>query len=250
VDKHQLGPVTSWSFSTYKNFTSCPRKVYYEKVEKQPKPPLDPPPGKDEHPLVRGVRVHEAGEDFIRGKCELVDELEPFATHYNIAREMYEGDIYHVEMEEEWAFDVDWQKTAWGSSDAWLRLKVDLLIIRPGGTEALLVDLKTGRKRGNEISHQTQAQLYQLCAFLMYPELQEITVEFWYCDAKEITRTTYKRSFGLNFMKLFNGFGHNITNEIEFRATPSPFSCKWCNFGSNAGTGVCPSDLYLAKEKP
>jgi len=243
------GLVSSWSHSTLMNFQRCKRIVYFDKVEKQKRPELIPPPGKEEHPMLRGNRVHDAGELYIRGEVELVPEFQSFAEQMSTLRDFYDGDDFLVIMEEEWAFDINWEPCGWKSEKAWVRMKVDCLVINLKTGEAILIDYKTGRKHGNEIKHAMQAQLYQLATFIKYPELDAITVEFWYTDQNELTKFTYKRSFGMRYKQLFTGFGHGVTNEVEFRATPAPSVCKYCDWGRNKGTGVCVSDYYLGAKK-
>jgi hypothetical protein len=219
--------------------------VYFDKVEKATKPELVPPKGKDEHPLTRGHRVHESAELFVRGECELIPELNKFAENFVVLRDFFSRERYRVIMEERWAFNRNWEACGWSSENAWVRMLVDFLVIDIELGEAIIIDYKTGRKHGNEVKHATQGQLYQLAVFLRYPELENITVEFWYTDQNAITRTNYKRSFGMQFKELFTNFGNAVTNEIHFRPRSTPYTCKWCNFGRTSGTGHCPHDYYL-----
>jgi len=244
------GPVKAWSYSTHMNFVKCKRILYFDKVQRAKKPELVPPPGKEEHPLTRGNRVHEAAELYVRGSVELIPELHHFAVPLTALRDFFvdieeEKSPLRMEMEEDWAFDQEWNPCGWFSDAAWIRMKVDCLLINSDSGEAIIIDYKTGRKHGNEVKHAIQAQLYQLATFLRYPELDTVTVEFWYTDHKEITSSTFKRSFGMAFKKLFTSFGKAITNEIEFRASPAPYSCKYCDWGRHNGSGICTNDYYL-----
>ncbi len=102
-----------------------------------------------------------------------------------------------------------------------------------------IIDYKTGKRFGNEVSHMTQAQLYQLSAFLRYPELETITVEFWYLDIGLITQAVFTRDFGMQFLPLFNSKGLKVTEEISFTPKPSAFACKYCPYGKEEGNGIC-----------
>jgi hypothetical protein len=146
---------------------------------------------------------------------------------------------YEFIVEDQWSFTKDWLRTGWLSEDAWVRMKLDLAVIHQD--QAVVVDYKTGKRWGNEISHMTQAQLYQLVMFLLYPQLEFIQVEYWYTDLKEIHVTPFTRKFGMRFLQKFDDIGAAITNEIRFNPKPSAHACRYCPYGVQNGTGICPS---------
>ena len=231
---HKLIP--AWSYSTWSNFQKCKYRVYLEKIEKRETPPLVVPKGKDEHPLERGTRIHEGAELFVQGEVELIPDLKHFDNELHHLRDLYNDGL--VELEGDWAFTEDWKITAWMSKDVWVRAKLDALI-KTKDNQAVAIDYKTGRMWGNEVAHATQGQLYQLMTFLRFPEVEHVTVEFWYTDQNDITRNKFTRPKGLKFLNAWNQRGHAVTNEVEFKANPSDAACKWCPFGSNVGTGSC-----------
>ena len=91
---------------------------------------------------------------------------------------------------------------------------------------------------GNEIKHMEQCQLYQLAAFLRYPELEEVTIELWYLDQDDLTTRTFTRKQGLRYLKFFHDRGEKMTTETEFAPNPNMYSCRWCPYGPK-GTGHC-----------
>ena len=103
---------------------------------------------------------------------------------------------------------------------------------------ATVIDYKTGRKFGNEVKHAQQAQLYQLGAFLRYPDLEEITTEIWYLDQDELSSMTFTRNQGMRFFKYWHGRMEAMYNEKEFKPTPNANSCKWCPYKPGK-TGDC-----------
>lgn len=240
-------PVKAWSYSTYNNFQRCPHRVYREKVLRDPRPELVIPEGKTEHPMERGSRVHEAAELYMKEGLELIPELERFRENFETMRELQNCEDVIFCIEEDWAYREDWQPTGWHSEDCWLRMKVDMLMIR--NDEAILIDYKTGRRHGNEISHMTQAQLYQLGTFIRYPELEHVTVEFWYTDIGELTQADFRRGFGMQFQPLFTQKGQQVTNAINFDPKPSAFACKYCPYGTEQGSGTCQFVYSLGGKK-
>jgi hypothetical protein len=113
-------------------------------------------------------------------------------------------------------------------------MKLDALV--RDGDYGIVIDYKTGRMFGNEVKHAEQGQLYQLAAFLLFPELEYIDVEFWYTDQSDIKRRGYTRKQGMQAIQKFTNIGTDITSEEEFAPSPSTFACKWCPYKE---TGDC-----------
>jgi hypothetical protein len=214
-----------------------------EKVLKEPQPALTIPEGKIEHPMTRGSRIHNAAEFYITKDIELISELERFREQFEALRVLRDCPDIYMSVEGDWAYTSDWEVTGWRSSDAWLRMKADMLLIKDN--EGIMIDYKSGRRHGNEISHMTQAQLYQLCTFLRFPELERLEVEFWYTDVGEITRASYTRDFGMQFIPLMKHKGLCITEEMNFNPKPSSFACKYCPYGMVQGNGKCKFDFGI-----
>lgn len=227
--------IKAWSFSRLAVFEQCPLRAKLAYVDRIPEPERPLPPGKTEHANDRGTRIHEAGELFVRGGVELLPELQSFKAEFHRLRELYAHG--KVGLEGEWAVDRDWNPVDWRSSNAWARIKLDAFV-RLSETHAVVIDYKTGRKHGNEVKHAEQCQLYQLAAFLRYPELEVIDVELWYTDQNELTHMRYTRAQGLRFFKNFDNRGDRITTAEIFEPKPNMFNCKWCPYGPG-GTGHC-----------
>jgi len=227
--------ITSWSFSTWKEFQKCKHRTYHEKVLRSPRPPIASTEDR-EHPLLRGTRVHDAAEAYVTEDVELIKELLKFSEELEHLRMLYQHDM--IEVEGEWAFTASWGVTNWSSNDAWIRAKLDVLVTY-NITHAIVIDYKTGKLYGNEVTHNLQGQIYAIMAFLRNPKLEYVIVEFWYTDINEITSKTYTKDQALKFLATWTQRGNAITNEIEFLANPSNIACKWCPFGKHVGTSIC-----------
>lgn len=232
--------INTWSHSRLSIFEQCKHRAYLKYVKKEPEPERPLPPGKTEHANDRGTRIHENGELFVKGKAKLNPELRKFfSPEFEKLYELYLAG--QVKMEDEWAMTREWEPCDWSAQEAWLRLKLDALVFL-SNTEAVAIDVKTGRRDGNEIKHAEQVQLYQLVTFLRYPELETIHTELWYVDIDELHVQTYRRDQGLRFKQKFNQRGEKITT-YEFKgekqdANPSIFTCKWCMYGPK-GSRAC-----------
>lgn len=227
--------ISTWSFSRLQDFEQCKFRAFLKYVEKSPEPEKTIPEGKTEHPLDRGNRVHLAAETYVKEDIELIPELRYFEEDLNALKKLYNDGF--VSVEEEWATDKEWKPAAWSSDTTWLRLKLDAFV-KLSDYKAVVIDHKTGKKFGNEVKHAEQGQLYQLVSFLKYPDLEEITVEFWYLDINDISKITYTRDTGLRLLEKFDKRGRAVTECTDFTANPNIFTCKYCPFGKR-GTGAC-----------
>jgi len=227
--------IKAWSHSRDANFRTCnlrAKLLYIDKL-KEPRPPLKE--GQTEYANDRGTRIHEASELYVKGGVELIGELEKFRPEYERTRQLYsEG---KVSIEGEWAFNDAWQPVAYMSPDVWVRIKLDFMI-RPEPKWAVVVDLKSGRRSGNELKHAEQTQLYAVATLLKYPQIERITTELWYCDVDDLARTEYTREQAMRFFKIWNERGLAITSATTFPPNANKFSCRFCHFGPK-GSGVC-----------
>jgi hypothetical protein len=237
---HPIIPITSWSHSRLGLFEQCKFRTYLKHGLKIPEPDRPLPPGKTEHANDRGSRLHDNAELFTRGKAKLAPELmRYFLPEFEALHRLFKAGV--VSMEDEWGMNADWETTDWNAKDVWLRLKLDALVFL-SKTEAVVIDLKTGRRMGNEIKHAEQMQLYQLVTFLRYPFLETVHVELWYADIDELATQIYLRDQGLRFKRSFDKRGMALTTYPftgdELDANPSIFTCKYCAYGPR-GTGHC-----------
>ena len=242
-----MGTIDKVSFSRMQNFEKCKYLAKLMYIDKIPEPERSLPSGKSEHANERGNRVHDAAELYVRGGVELVPELVLFKDEFNELRTLFNDN--HVQLEGEWAVDLEWCPTSWSSSDAWCRMKLDALVFREDKQHATVIDYKTGKRHGNEIKHTEQGQIYQLATFLRYPDLEEITVEFWYTDLGEKDIKYYSRFQGTQYFGKYHNRLLAISTCTEFPPNPNAFSCRWCPYNGNACEhGVSPNPNRRAKD--
>lgn len=226
-------PLKNWSFSSLSEFEGCKFRSYLKRVKKVPEPDRPLPAGKMEHANDRGSRIHDSAEQYVRGLAKLTPELHYFEDEFAaLQRHFQAGKVF---LEEEWGMSKAWESVSWDT--AWLRMKLDALyFISP--SEAVVIDYKTGRRFGNELKHAEQTQLYQLTAFLRYPELETIHTELWYLDQDELYTMTFQRQQGLRFRPRWNTRGNKMTDATEFPPNANMYSCRFCLYGPK-GSGVC-----------
>lgn len=235
-----MGTIDKVSFSRLQNFEKCKYLAKLMYIDKIPEPERPLPRGKTEHANDRGTRIHDAAEMFVRGGVELIPELEKFRDEFFELRELFEAG--RVQLEGEWAVNLEWEPVSWSSSNAWARMKLDALVFAEDKRHARVIDYKTGKRHGNEIKHTEQGQIYQLATFLRYPDLEDITVEFWYTDQDETDVKKYSRLQGVQYFSKYNDRLLAISTCTEFPPNPNAFSCRWCPYNGNACEyGVSPN---------
>ena len=229
--------IKSWSFSRLSVYEQCPHRAYLAYVVKAPEPPRVIPEGLDEHPLDRGLRIHEAAEHFVTRNIELIDALEPLREDLETARRIFQDDPARCLVEHQWAVDSSWHFVAWENPDAWLRAVADLLIFEDDRLR--IIDHKTGKKY--PVKHIQQGQLYAVIAALKYPQYEKFTIEFWYPDqGGDKLERTYSKMQCQMFKDDFERRGLEMTTAECFDVKASPYNCKWCPFNkTEAGSGAC-----------
>jgi len=233
--------ITAWSHSRLVVYEQCPFHLKLKYIDKIPEPIRPLPSGKKEHANERGTRIHEAAELFVLGGVELIPELGHFAEELHQLRDLYEKGT--VSLEGDWGFNYDWEPVGWTSEDIWGRVKLDAFV-QPDPEAAIIIDYKSGKKYGNEIKHGEQGQLYMLAAFMKYPEIKEVTVEFWYTDQNDMTRMLYKESMLGRYKSKWEKRINAMLSDTKFEPRPNVYSCKWCPYKpAPEGSGDCPHGI-------
>ena len=217
-----LGPVPSWSFSSLSKYEQCPRSVAFSRIDKiyEPTSPA----------AARGTEIHDIAERYVRGEIptDIPVPLNKFTRGFEALREAYtEG---KVTCEENWKFDTHWSVLDPDEKAYWAMFKLDCFYTEGDGS-ALIIDYKTGKKFGNELKHGEQGLDYAIAAFMRYPELDFVKIEFWYVDKGEKLIREYTRQQALAFRPQLHKRAVIMTTATEFPATPSANACRFCWYG-------------------
>lgn len=216
----ELGLIPAWSHSALKTYETCAYRSYIAKVKRVQE---------DYGPAAaRGTEIHEQCEAYVKGELpELPTACNKFEQEFKTLREEFAN--ANVELEGEWGFTLDWEPCGWMEPVTWARIKLDA-IHHETETSARVIDYKTGKKIGNEISHSQQGITYAIGSFFRYPHLESIQVEFWYLDQAETTTQVYTRDQAMMFMPKLHERALEMTTATKFPPNPSNYNCKWCSF--------------------
>lgn len=130
-DTEDRGIRLSHSYSALKQFENCPQRYYRQRILKDVKD-LGGEASK------YGERIHEMLERRLRDSEILPEEAARYEALCIGVEKLAQGGELHVE--KELVLNADLTPTGWWDSDAWLRSKLDVLVIK--GTDAVVMDWK------------------------------------------------------------------------------------------------------------
>lgn len=240
--------IKSTSFSRLKIFRECPLKAKLMFVDRIP----DPRPIKEdqEHPLERGSRIHELAENAVRDGWEegqLPKDLQKFEPRLAMIRELYLAGKAQLELPI--AMDDNWRQSDPKDFDNTVYRMIADVFIEPDDNTCIVIDYKTGRKDGNEVTHTQQGMDYLAATYILRPEIQMFAFEAWYLDKGDILPTvSFTRAEMVSVAQDFMKAHEEMRRTRMFPPTPSHNGCLYCPFkkgtvgrGKNAyaGTGHC-----------
>jgi len=223
--------VTSWSFSRFSDYASCPLKFRLKHIDKLKEPPS--------LAMARGQEIHDSAAEYITGKT---DKLDPdLSTHYGLEfqelRAAYQrSKAEPMIVEDSWAFTRDWTPTTWNDwAHCWLRVKLDCANWLEGDTLRIR-DWKTGKFRGGDSDknqeYLMQLELYALSAFLMKPHVQRVIPSLEYVDAGvqyPPEPLVYQRADVPRLQKLWHERVTPLFADRTFAPKPNNL-CRFCHF--------------------
>ncbi len=170
------------SYSSIKMFENCPLRYYEQRIKKSV---VDPGGEASKH----GERIHKFIEDRLRTNQLLPQEMATYEPLVKSVEQLAEGNNLFVEHEV--TINKSMQPTGWWDADAWLRSKLDILIVHgEGSTKALVMDWKTGKRRADPF----QLQLFAAQVFTHFPTVQEVKTTLVWLKENALDSNQYRRS--------------------------------------------------------
>jgi RecB family exonuclease len=216
-----INPVTAWSYSRIKLYEQCPLQFKYKHIDKLPE---EASPA-----MERGKTIHTQAAEYISSVSQnMPPSLLKFERQIVELREI--DDDYTV-VEQQWAFDAEWNPTEWFAENTRLRVILDVGVIYPDAT-ADVIDHKTGRRYADNAD---QMRLFAAATFAMYSTLKHVTTRLWYFDSGEEVIDEFDVSEHAGLMAEWDKRAEPLLTDTEFVATPND-KCKWCTWRrSNSG---------------
>jgi len=200
------------SYSALKLFEQCPLRYYRQRVIKDIKDEMG-------EAAIHGIKGHEALEARISDGTPLpkhLSKLEPTCAFLS-----GEGDI---QVEREMTLNDNLEPTGWFDKDAWLRGKLDVLLVK--GKHALVMDWKTGKRRPDMF----QLRLFAGLVFRHYPDVEKVTTTLIWTKTHDVDSEVIDRSEYNNIFAEVLGKINRIYDAYEHEKWPAHPSglCNYC----------------------
>lgn len=169
----------SHSYSSIKLYENCPYRYFRQRVLKDA---VDEGGEASKH----GERIHQYLEVRLKESAALPQEIanyEPLCA--SVERISKGGELL---IEHELVLTENLTPTGWWSADAWLRSKLDILVIN--GDLANVMDWKTGKRNADQF----QMQLFAAQVFQNYPEVQSVKTSLVWLKTMEMDTEVYGRA--------------------------------------------------------
>lgn len=232
--KPTMKPVTSWSFSRYNDYKTCPAMFMYKHCMGLREP--------GNEAMQRGSDIHTLAERYAKApsKPKLPTELSLFSEEFEALRKQKVKFV-----EDSWTWTRDWAgETTWNDwNGAWLRVKLDAAYINVAHNAAVIIDHKTGKIRDYKTpEYLEQLELYGLAGLKKFPDVKIVAPVLWYLDEGVIfpngdnhPEIEYTRADEPKLQKAWAVRIKPMFTDKTFKPKPGN-NCTWCHFRkSNKG---------------
>lgn len=203
-----------WSYSSLKDYVTCPRQYYEVKVAKTffKKPTQQ---------MLYGSAVHKALEDYTKEKVPLEKNYERYQPMLDALLDIDGEKLPEYRM----AINTELEPCSFGAVDYWVRGIVDLLIIN--GDTAHIVDYKTGSAKYPDVK---QLKLMSLMTYAHFPEVQKIKAGLLFVAHNTFIDEEYERDQSEELWKDFLPDLERLKlsyDNDKWPENPTPL-CGWC----------------------
>lgn len=207
--------VLTHSFSSLKLYDTCPKRYYHQRIAKH----VTEQAGEA---TVYGERLHKMLEDRLRDDVDLPPEAASYAPLVDaVLRTSTNGTLM---VEQEMTLNRNLKPTGWWDKDAWMRSKLDVLVLK--GRKAVVLDWKTGKRRPDF----NQLELFALQVFAHHKDIDEVSSGFIWLKDQAIDRNTYSRNnigeLWSNLLNKVSRIERSLDND-DWPAKPSGL-CRFC----------------------
>jgi len=203
------------SYSAIKLYENCPLRYYRQRVIKDV---VDQGGEASKY----GERIHEFLEKRLAENAELPQEAERYEVLCQSVEKMARGGELHVE--KELVLTENLEPTGWWDSDAWLRSKLDVLIVK--GDTAVVMDWKTGKRYPDFF----QLSLFAAQTFKHFPEVKKVKTSLVWLKSMSMDTEQYSRERVNELWADIMGRIRNIYKSLEHDNWPAKPSglCRFC----------------------
>jgi RecB family exonuclease len=205
----------SHSYSSIKLYENCPLRYYRQRILKDV---VDEGGEASKH----GERIHAFLENRLKTDQLLPQEVAHYEPLCSMVERLAHGG--QLEIEKELVLTENLTPTGWWDSDAWLRSKLDVLVIN--GNDAIVMDWKTGKRKADFF----QMQMFAAQVFKHYPEVVRVkTILVWLKTLEQDTETYNRVNINEVWAEIMKRIQriHSSVEHDNWPAKPSGL-CRYC----------------------
>lgn len=205
----------SHSYSALKQFENCPQRYYRQRILKDIK---DEGGEASKH----GERIHTAFEVRLLENTQFPKDMSVYEPLCASVEKLASGGQLMVE--KELVLNESLQPTGWWDQDAWLRSKLDVLVVKQD--KAIVLDWKTGKRRPDFF----QMQMFAAQVFKHYKNVQIVQTSLVWLGDASMDKQAYNR---IEMHTIWQGIEEKITRieqaveHDNWPARPSGL-CNYC----------------------
>ena len=169
----------SHSYSSIKLYENCPYRYFRQRVAKDV---VDEGGEASKY----GERIHEYLEHRLKSNRMLPQDIAHYEPLCESIERIAKGGELHIE--HELVLTENLTPTGWWEADAWLRSKLDILVIN--GNLANVMDWKTGKRNLDQF----QMQLFAAQVFKHFPQVDCVRTSLVWLKTMEMDTETYYRA--------------------------------------------------------
>jgi len=204
----------SHSYSSIKLFENCPLRYYRQRIKKDV---VDEGGEASKH----GERIHAFLENRLKGSGLDAEAAQYEPLCMSVEKLATQGELH---IEHELVLTENLTPTGWWEPDAWLRSKLDVLVIV--GNDAVVMDWKTGKRNADQF----QMQMFAAQVFKHFPEVQRVKTSLVWLKTMEMDTNSYVREdangIWAEVMKRIQRI-HDAYDHGNWPARPSGL-CRYC----------------------
>lgn len=205
----------SHSYSSIKLYENCPLRYFRQRIVKDV---VDEGGEASKY----GERIHAFLETRLKENTLLPQEV----AHYeslcsSVERIASDGELF---VEKELVLTDNLTPTTWWEADAWLRSKLDILVIN--GEIAVVMDWKTGKRNPDFF----QMQIFAAQVFKHFPEVTRVKTSLvWLKDMAMDTEVYYRNDVNTVWAEIMKRI-QRINDSLEHDNWPAKPSglCRYC----------------------
>lgn len=205
----------SHSYSAIKLYENCPLRYYRQRILKDV---VDDGGEASRY----GERVHEYLESRLKEATDLPQDIAHYEVLCQTVEQLANGGELHIE--KELVLTEELKPTGWWEPDAWLRSKLDVLVLR--GDTAYVMDWKTGRRNPDFF----QLKLFAVQVLKHFPDVQHVKTSLVWLKQLQMDTEEYSREQSNEIWAEIMGKIRRIYSSLEHDKWPARPSglCRFC----------------------